>query len=688
MSTKLCGAVLLNQLLGGLAINEGVFGAPFEKPPEISAGGTTVRVTLTFDEYLYKGPQITQKTRVYNGAIAGPTIRAKPGDTIELELINNLPTPDLNTTIFHNICRDPDKTNMHPHGLHVSSQSPGDNVLIVVNPGSTYTYKYEIPSDHMGGTFWYHAHHHGSTNLQAGGAGGGMIIIEDAPGVLPPSIAGIEDIPMTLANLDMPTMYRWSQKCIQQCVDELGASYDGECRNVYKVFAEGPERGSSNTYSGKLGGGRQFSDPAQGTAVYCGGNNVPGTPQQPVKCSTLNTILVNGMSQPIITMVANRWYRWRMIFAAVQNVITPKLQGCEMGLLAKDGVYLPMVPRTISAGFMAPGNRADWVVRCPAGSHAFVSNGGLEGGFNGINTNPGLNKNMAIVIATVVAVDQGEQSCDLGSFSVPRPCYLADLTGTVGGTAVVVPTATTNVSFPGLGISPALNGCKNREGGEKSKPWCEFNMSNPLDTWTVGTVNHYRVAGAWAHPFHQHVNHFQINSDLEDYPTGYFKKGDWHDTILIPGTDANIQSTNAANDGLQLLTPTDRFTGNQIVHCHFLEHEDQGMMSNVVMTGTEGTRSTQGKQVMANGAMCYEGAYVRDSPAPTTHRASSCAASPLPPSPPSPDKGGKQWDDPAIVITVLAGVAVLLLLIVLIMLIACKSGGNKDIQFTSATPAA
>lgn len=34
----------------------------------------------------------------------------------------------------------------------------------------------------MGGSYWYHSHHDGSTALQAGGGTAGFIIIEDEPG--------------------------------------------------------------------------------------------------------------------------------------------------------------------------------------------------------------------------------------------------------------------------------------------------------------------------------------------------------------------------------------------------------------------------------------------------------------------------------------------------------------------------
>jgi hypothetical protein len=39
--------------------------------------------------------------------------------------------------------------------------------------------------------------------------------------------------------------------------------------------------------------------------------------------------------EPVISLVADRWYRWRMVFAAVDSTIEPALVGCETMLLAK-----------------------------------------------------------------------------------------------------------------------------------------------------------------------------------------------------------------------------------------------------------------------------------------------------------------------------------------------------------------
>jgi len=77
-------------------------------------------------------------------------------------------------------------TSIHTHGLHVSGNAPGDNVLHDA-PGETdpfvkdttsFTYKYSVPCDHGGGTFWYHSHtEQTAPQISAGLAG--ALIVED-----------------------------------------------------------------------------------------------------------------------------------------------------------------------------------------------------------------------------------------------------------------------------------------------------------------------------------------------------------------------------------------------------------------------------------------------------------------------------------------------------------------------------
>ena len=72
------------------------------------------------------GQTVTATT--YNGSYAGPTMRVKPGDTINVTLVNTAGIPDNQPT------------NLHFHGLHVSPDVPHDNIFVHVEPGQSREY--------------------------------------------------------------------------------------------------------------------------------------------------------------------------------------------------------------------------------------------------------------------------------------------------------------------------------------------------------------------------------------------------------------------------------------------------------------------------------------------------------------------------------------------------------------------
>lgn len=76
----------------------------------------------------------------YNGNIPGPTIRAKVGDTIIVNFINNLNEP----------------STVHWHGIDSPAINDGSTISQVhIVPGDSYQYKFKVD---RAGTFWYHAH--------------------------------------------------------------------------------------------------------------------------------------------------------------------------------------------------------------------------------------------------------------------------------------------------------------------------------------------------------------------------------------------------------------------------------------------------------------------------------------------------------------------------------------------------
>ena len=147
----------------------------------------------------------TLTTRAYRqqgGAysIPGPTLNMVPGNKYVLRFRNLLPYEA--PSPVHNDFKDPNITNVHTHGLHISGESPGDDVTRMFEGGFGGDYVYDIPADHMGGTFWYHAHHHGSTFLQVSTGGFGFIIIDDSQDQLPANVAAMEERHILIGYLD------------------------------------------------------------------------------------------------------------------------------------------------------------------------------------------------------------------------------------------------------------------------------------------------------------------------------------------------------------------------------------------------------------------------------------------------------------------------------------------------------
>ena len=103
-------------------------------------------------------------------------VRAVPGGTIQLEYINQMSTHP------REVCVDGpcmNITNLHFHGLHVSPDAPGDDVLtMMAMPGEALDYKVDVPSYAAPGLYWYHTHPHGESARQDLDGMSGAIIVE------------------------------------------------------------------------------------------------------------------------------------------------------------------------------------------------------------------------------------------------------------------------------------------------------------------------------------------------------------------------------------------------------------------------------------------------------------------------------------------------------------------------------
>lgn len=104
-------------------------------------------------------PQGQPYLYAYEGQNPGPTLRAKLGDTLQVELTNQLE----------------DATTIHWHGLHVPFDMDGVAWMREpVGPGQTMTYRFVL---NQVGTFWYHPHF--NTAQQVEGGLYGFLVVED-----------------------------------------------------------------------------------------------------------------------------------------------------------------------------------------------------------------------------------------------------------------------------------------------------------------------------------------------------------------------------------------------------------------------------------------------------------------------------------------------------------------------------
>jgi FtsP/CotA-like multicopper oxidase with cupredoxin domain len=142
----------------------GSTGEPLRQPSVLDSRDGVLAVDLT------AGPGVQLAGRDtcawgYNGTSPGPTLRARPGDTLRVRMNNHIDQP----------------TNLHTHGLHVPPRASGDNPFVAIEPGRSFDYTVAVPVDHPAGTFWYHPHHHGTVADQIFAGLVGALIVEGGP---------------------------------------------------------------------------------------------------------------------------------------------------------------------------------------------------------------------------------------------------------------------------------------------------------------------------------------------------------------------------------------------------------------------------------------------------------------------------------------------------------------------------
>jgi FtsP/CotA-like multicopper oxidase with cupredoxin domain len=580
-----------------------------------------------------------EQLRAYNGTIPGTLIITEPGDTLNINIENNL-------TDSSQI------SNLHTHGLHVSPMGYGDNVLNTIETGESWPAVITIPDNHNVGLDWYHPHLHGLTNEQVSSGLAGQLVI------LPP--------------YDIPDLNKFNPKTepfhfmalntfgIQQ-VDRVGSPNDPLNQNLDISVPAGTPLKVENTEAGDsvyslsdapfmgynakpLGFNpkQPAGDPSQNLPVYGSGPLV-----EPVE-NAIYTI--NGQYNPTMDITTGAWNLFGLTnmstntFHLINLVkqVGDQLIPQTVDMVALDGNSSgAAAPRSVTTlPVFSPGQRLafqEWFDE--PGTYYLLSNGTEE--ILGDNTptlvkgHKGFSDGHLIwgpqVLATINVtgdpkpVEAPPQPYDVIIQSAQKLDDLLDAaqngqidrerkfvwSANIGGAIVAgnIPSDTDAASFEG---TYSINGNFFAQNFTDSMVPLTMPMLGSTEVWNMvnssGASNPNSTGPdipllEW-HPFHIHQNDFTILS-INGIPASDIKNSFLNDvsqdTVPLPPTyDPDKPPTPENPYGTPLLngTPSETkvlmkfedFPGTFVNHCHILFHEDAGMMAPVrVILNTKDT---------------------------------------------------------------------------------------------------
>jgi suppressor of ftsI len=160
---------------------------PFQPPVELQSANGQLRTAFSVEPTTFDVAGSKIKGYAFQGQYIGPTLRVRPGDTVRIDLTNNLGQP----------------TNLHGHGMFMSPLGISDNVLRVMKAGTLNHIEWKLPRDIDPGTYWYHTHLHGLVEKQVFSGLSGVLIVDGLNELLPPQLQAVNQYVVALKDLQV-----------------------------------------------------------------------------------------------------------------------------------------------------------------------------------------------------------------------------------------------------------------------------------------------------------------------------------------------------------------------------------------------------------------------------------------------------------------------------------------------------
>ena len=540
---------------------------------------------------------------------------------------------------------------MHSHGVWVSPAGNSDNVLLSIDPGVSFQYEYNIPADHPSGTFWYHPHRHGATAMQVGSGMAGALIIRGNRKPTPEVNGDLDTL------LRTPDGKRYKERTLVFLQIPYACHY-------------GPDGKVKTGQDGKIDWSCR---PGETGKVEDIDLFLPGEWSASDRWTTVNGIVLPTFRQ-VEAGVPERWrlvdagvvetikVQFRKVASAAaevslqgslkrSNVATAIDRDCTGDIVpyqvvAADGLTMDQT-LTTNVTTLQPGYRFDLLVVFPeAGDYCMIQpaskNTANVGQVDAAETLLGFVKVEGAAKvpnggATKVLVDALVKSAMALMPEDVREQVVRDLENTSNGKPA--PRLTRFVPHKAVEEKEVANVARQDMVFFLSSPSpntgpFEFSVGNSFKI--VDDKGYLRPEGAreydpnkvdrslvlgqaqqWelrsysvSHPFHIHVNPFQVVSvipvdangtdgpdlslpgtvdkDGDDQYAGL--RGTWKDTLWVKTNLFPGQLTNPPVNYYKITVRTryERYIGEFVLHCHILDHEDKGMMQNVKISMPDG----------------------------------------------------------------------------------------------------
>jgi len=480
-----------------------------------------------------------------------PTLQARPGDLVIINLKNDLTNLHPETSSKHHHMHAPTtrtadpctsgvmsaiSTNLHFHGTTIPPTCHQDEVLLTsIQPEDPpFQYRFRIPADEPPGLYWYHPHIHGFSKQQVLGGASGALIVE-----------GTERADAAVAGLPERVLIIRDQELLNPNAPP------SKSEPVTPKFMVDRDGDATNTGTG-------FGKPAKDLSINFVPVPYPDYPPARIEMKPEERQLWRVLNASAITYLN--------LEVLLKRVPQP------LGLIALDGV--PLNNNGGPADFVdwqthlgvPPGARVEFIVQGPAlGESELLVTRSVDTGPGGEN-----DPNRALAI---ISSSQNAPEPRVRLAATPQPLTPSKelWLGSISP-----------VRVRKLYFSEKLDDPNNPSSATEFYLTVDGETPKPFDPTSVvpnivvkqGTVEDWIIENRSneLHAFHIHQLHFL----LLDYAGMPVNEPFLRDTVNVPYYNGRALTYPSVRLRMDFRDPN--IIGKFVYHCHLLEHEDKGMM--------------------------------------------------------------------------------------------------------------